>query len=156
MFNASRFRDKAITTHEEIIQAAEDAAEDSRFTELRPMAILNPDERASAGDMLDKLFQGEGRITTPQSQSAREKPSNIAPTQPQGGLAIAQKGPRRVSKPQLGVLGPLPAPMGKALRAGKRQPLPLAKLPAKDKQATDLWTWMSQDRKRVADIHRFS
>ncbi|KAL1961432.1 hypothetical protein VTO42DRAFT_160 [Malbranchea cinnamomea] len=40
--------------------------EASRGRTLRPfmeMAIINPDERASAADMLDKLFDGEGRTT---------------------------------------------------------------------------------------------
>ncbi|KAH7017750.1 kinase-like domain-containing protein [Ilyonectria destructans] len=47
----------------DIIEHVQRVSELAKFEPLRPMACLNPDERVSAGDMLDMMFGGEGRST---------------------------------------------------------------------------------------------
>lgn len=64
--NIAGFRGRPLQTTPLKVRAAQDAANGRDFRALRRMAIADPDQRASAGDMLDALFQGEGR-TTPRS-----------------------------------------------------------------------------------------
>lgn len=55
---------------EDIIEHVQRVSELAKFEPLRPMACLDPDERVSAGDMLDMMFGGEGRSTpgTPENR----------------------------------------------------------------------------------------
>ncbi len=68
VFDANGYRDRNIATEKEIIPAVLEAAQAENFQYLRPMAVVDPNQRASAGDMLDHLFNGEGRTTTTTDQ----------------------------------------------------------------------------------------
>ncbi|KJK76530.1 hypothetical protein H634G_08118 [Metarhizium anisopliae BRIP 53293] len=59
--NGAGFRQKPLHTTPLRIQAIQEAA--NEFRPLRDMAHADPRKRATAGDMLDKLFAGEGRTT---------------------------------------------------------------------------------------------
>ncbi|KAL8722087.1 MAG: hypothetical protein Q9225_001374 [Loekoesia sp. 1 TL-2023] len=63
VLNANGYREMTINTDADIIPAIQKAAEAEQFQALRPMAVLEPRERATAGYMLDRLFNGEGRTT---------------------------------------------------------------------------------------------
>lgn len=66
----------------------------TRFTELSPMACVNPEMRASAAQMLVKLYNGEG-LSTPKSQVRRINESKEA------GGAKAPAPPRGIQKRRL-------------------------------------------------------
>ncbi|KAI9886419.1 MAG: hypothetical protein M1823_001808 [Watsoniomyces obsoletus] len=55
-----------VHTEADIIPAIEQAAKDSNLGLLRMMAVVDPDRRPSAADMLNQMFGGEGRTTTDQ------------------------------------------------------------------------------------------
>ncbi|KID86236.1 calcium/calmodulin-dependent protein kinase [Metarhizium guizhouense ARSEF 977] len=59
--NGASFRQKPLHTTPLRIKAIQEAA--NEFRPLRDMAHVDPRERATAGDMLDRLFAGEGRTT---------------------------------------------------------------------------------------------
>ncbi|KAK2611908.1 hypothetical protein QQS21_002014 [Conoideocrella luteorostrata] len=61
--NVADFRAKDLYTTPQRIKAIQEAANDRMFQRLRDMAFADPGQRATAGDMLDKLFNGLGRIT---------------------------------------------------------------------------------------------
>lgn len=148
VFNANGYRDKAITKEAEIIPAVEDAAKAESFEQLRPMAIVDPNQRASAGDMLDTMFNGEGRTTARQSKPASGEEHSEAPrTQPRTVPTTTRRSLRRLSNLHGGgVLGTLPAAVARPSRVSKGQML----LPTKDKQPTDPWMRMAANKKRAA------
>ncbi|QLI71309.1 Mitogen-activated protein kinase kinase kinase 2 [Metarhizium brunneum] len=59
--NGAGFRQKPLHNTPLRIKAIQEAA--NEFRPLRDMAHVDPRERATAGDMLDRLFAGEGRTT---------------------------------------------------------------------------------------------
>jgi len=63
VMNVDGFRRKRLNTTASRIKAVEEAARHPDFYPLRDMAIVDPSLRASAGEMLDKLFSGDGRST---------------------------------------------------------------------------------------------
>ncbi|KAJ4209919.1 hypothetical protein NW767_000198 [Fusarium falciforme] len=62
--NAAGFRRKPRHSREQVFKAVWEAANWVRLRQFREMAIEDPDYRATAGDMLDKAFFGEGRTTS--------------------------------------------------------------------------------------------
>lgn len=66
--NAAGFREKMLHTTPLRIKAIQEGANEKEFQPLQDMAIEDPSKRATAGDMLDKLYAGEGR-TTPRSRT---------------------------------------------------------------------------------------
>ena len=129
VFNANGYRDKAIRTEAEIIPAVVDASKATGFEELKPVAIVDPEQRASAGHMLDAMFNGEGRTTAPQSKPTSEaERSETLQTQPRAGSIIARG---RV----------FPPTASRPSRIGKGQKLPPVK--------ADPWTRMAAKKKGV-------
>ncbi|KAH8726005.1 kinase-like domain-containing protein [Phaeosphaeriaceae sp. PMI808] len=63
VLNANGFRTKRFDTPRLCIKAVEEVANDYGFHPIQEMAAVNPEARASAADMLDKHFGGEGRST---------------------------------------------------------------------------------------------
>ncbi|RMZ67684.1 calcium calmodulin-dependent kinase [Pyrenophora seminiperda CCB06] len=59
--NVNGFREKQFATPASCISAVQEAANDVHFRGIYDMAIIDPEARASAGDMLNKLFNGNGR-----------------------------------------------------------------------------------------------
>ncbi|KAL7949352.1 calcium/calmodulin-dependent protein kinase [Trichoderma barbatum] len=66
--NMGNFRNKPLHTSALKARAIQEAADEEMFQEIRDMAFVDPSQRATAGDMLDKLFDGKGR-TTPSSRT---------------------------------------------------------------------------------------
>ena len=62
--NADEYQKKPLETNEQKINAALKAAKEPILHPLKDMAMVDPCQRASAAQMLDKLFGGEGRTTT--------------------------------------------------------------------------------------------
>lgn len=112
--NVDGYRGKPLHTNELKIRAVQEAANDSILCPLRDMAIIDPNQRASAAEMLDKLFDGEGRASpvnqVPKSHSTLEKArvglcksiSSITPTTSNSpashGLKARQRLPTKSSK----------------------------------------------------------
>ncbi|KAF1962523.1 calcium/calmodulin-dependent protein kinase [Byssothecium circinans] len=69
--NVAGFREKPLRTNELKIRAAHDAANDASFHSIQDMAFVDPERRASAAEMLDKIFNGEGR-STPRNQISKK------------------------------------------------------------------------------------
>ena len=61
--NASSFRDKPFHTLKLRVKAVQDGASDPEFQPLAHMAAVDPDKRASAADILEMHFKGDGRTT---------------------------------------------------------------------------------------------
>ncbi|KAL2691543.1 hypothetical protein Neosp_001931 [[Neocosmospora] mangrovei] len=61
--NAAGFQNKPTNPREQVFKAVREAADGVRLRQFRKMAIEDPDDRATAGDMLDKIFGGKGRTT---------------------------------------------------------------------------------------------
>ena len=61
------FRRKARSSKEERLAAIAAAAEHTAIFELKPMAHEDPTRRASAGQMLDAIYGGQGRTTPAQA-----------------------------------------------------------------------------------------
>jgi serine/threonine protein kinase len=61
--NVDGFQQKPFNTNELRVRRVAEATNNPDFGPLRDMAIVDPSRRASAGEMLDKLFNGEGRST---------------------------------------------------------------------------------------------
>ncbi|OAL22371.1 putative peroxisomal-coenzyme A synthetase [Fonsecaea nubica] len=59
VLNVDGYRDKTFGTHAEIIQSACNAAEDRDMSDIKDMVIVEPEERASAAQMLQRLLGGE-------------------------------------------------------------------------------------------------
>ncbi|KAM0417269.1 hypothetical protein ACHAPT_012710 [Fusarium lateritium] len=83
--NAAGFRGKMLHTTPLRIKAIQEAANEQEFQSLQDMAIEDPNKRATAGDMLGKLYSTEGR-TTPRSRTraaaiAAENAEPVAPEQ---------------------------------------------------------------------------
>ncbi|KAF2245170.1 kinase-like protein [Trematosphaeria pertusa] len=77
--NVSEFRKKRFDTHTLRVRAAQEAANEAGFHPIRAMVIVDPKARASAADMLDALFHGEGRSTPrDQMQSAPKVDRNAS------------------------------------------------------------------------------
>ncbi|KAF1828559.1 hypothetical protein BDW02DRAFT_574777 [Decorospora gaudefroyi] len=77
--NANGFRKKQFDTNALRVRAAQEAANEDGFHPIQDMAIVDPKVRASAADMLDKLFNGEERSTPrDRMQSAPEVDKNAA------------------------------------------------------------------------------
>jgi len=101
------FRRKRFNTSELRIRAVEEATRNPEFYPLRDMVIVDPSRRASAGEMLDMLFNGEGR-STPRNEiqdggrlAAASKPQ-LEPRKDGGRLVGASKRqpePQKVAKP---------------------------------------------------------
>ncbi|RSL71939.1 hypothetical protein CEP54_001063 [Fusarium duplospermum] len=63
--NAYGFQEKSSgKPYWRILEIVKEVAKGDMLRELRDMAIEEPDDRATAGDMLEKLFGGEGRTTS--------------------------------------------------------------------------------------------
>ena len=74
--NVDGFRDKPLQTNSLRVKAAQEAANVGIFHKIRDMAAVDPGRRAAAGDILDRLFKGEGR-TSPRNQiEPRSHPSD--------------------------------------------------------------------------------
>ena len=143
VFNANGYRDKAITTEAEIIPAVEDASKAKGFEQLRPMAIVDPEQRASAGHMLDAMFEGEGRTIAAQSKPVTREERSETLLQARAGPTTVRRRMQRLSNQQRGgVLKSLPT----TSHVGKGLTLP----PAKDKALVDPWTRMAANKKRLA------
>lgn len=65
--NAGRYREKPLHTINSKIRAVLEAAAEPVFHGIKDMAIVDPERRASAAQMLDRVFSGEGR-TTPRNE----------------------------------------------------------------------------------------
>ena len=76
--NDDGFQHKPLQSSGLRIKAAQDTANTSGLNPLQPMAAVDPAERAAAGDMLEKLFSGDGRITKRRTEQL--------PTGQRGGL----------------------------------------------------------------------
>lgn len=94
--NMDGFRGKPLNTNELKVRAVQEAA--NTCHPIRDMATVDPTRRASAAEMLDKLFNGEGR-STPRNQKLKSAPGeDKGATAPQKerkrGIAerVAQKG----------------------------------------------------------------
>lgn len=61
--NAAGYRRKPRHTREQVFKAVSEAANWKWLRPFREMAIEDPNRRATAGDMLDKVFRGRGRTT---------------------------------------------------------------------------------------------
>ncbi|KAF2793598.1 calcium/calmodulin-dependent protein kinase [Melanomma pulvis-pyrius CBS 109.77] len=61
--NVGGFRGKPSNTTGLKIRAVQEAANDPMFRFIQDMAIVDPERRASAAEMLEKLYNGEGRST---------------------------------------------------------------------------------------------
>ncbi|OAG35078.1 hypothetical protein AYO21_10751 [Fonsecaea monophora] len=59
VLNVDGYRDKIFGTNAEIIQSACSAAEDRDMSDIKDMVIVEPEQRASAAQMLQRLFGGE-------------------------------------------------------------------------------------------------
>lgn len=59
--DVDQFQSKRLTTTSLRIMAVQEALSVDTLHQLREMAVVNPTKRASAADMLDKLFGGKGR-----------------------------------------------------------------------------------------------
>lgn len=95
--NVAGFRGKMLHTTPLRIKAIQEAANEEEFRPLQDMATEDPSQRATAGDMLDKLFAGEGR-TTPRNRTSATAISaeNAEPEAPeqhieQGDAATGKK-----------------------------------------------------------------
>ncbi|KAL8993940.1 MAG: hypothetical protein Q9188_007201 [Gyalolechia gomerana] len=62
--NAKGYRDRQINSRDEAIKAALAAASDPEMTRIKEMAIVDPEKRASAAQMLVKNYDGVG-LSTP-------------------------------------------------------------------------------------------
>ncbi|KAM6521369.1 MAP kinase kinase kinase kinase activity [Fusarium solani] len=62
--NAAGYRRKPRRSLEQVLKAVGEAAMWPRLQMFQEMASENPDDRATAGDMLDKVFHGRGRTTS--------------------------------------------------------------------------------------------
>jgi serine/threonine protein kinase len=62
--NAAGYRRKPRRNLEQVLKAVGEAAMWPRLQMFHEMASENPDDRATAGDMLDKVFHGRGRTTS--------------------------------------------------------------------------------------------
>ncbi|PVH93669.1 kinase-like protein [Periconia macrospinosa] len=76
VLNVNGFRKKRFDTPALRIQAVQEAADDASFSLIQDMAIVDPKARASAADMLDKLFNGKGRLT-PRAAPRKERNHRI-------------------------------------------------------------------------------
>lgn len=61
--NAGGFREKPSQPPDRRNKAVQEAVSEEDFRTLRDMVHIDPNQRASPGDMLDKLFNGAGRST---------------------------------------------------------------------------------------------
>lgn len=68
--NVDNFRSKPLRTFTLRNKAIQDAAQTPTLRNLRGMAELDPSRRATAGDLLDQHFEGEGRVT-PRNQNQK-------------------------------------------------------------------------------------
>ena len=101
------YRKKCFGTNQHIIKSALEAAETTLLSPLKEMAILDPNERASAADMLRKLFKGEG-LTTPLDQLRDRRPCCDS----KSGSGHARIPAEKVVSPALNQA--IPLPMAKA------------------------------------------
>ena len=95
--NASGFRKKRFDTPALRVRAAQEAANDDRFQPIRAMAIVDPEERASAADMLDAHFKGEGR-STPRDQNQIQSAPEVERNAPAPRKAQTHKIQKIVAK----------------------------------------------------------
>lgn len=63
VMNVDGYRSKPLYINEQKIKAVQEAANDKLLQPIRPMAIIDPDQRASAADMLNDVFHGKGLTT---------------------------------------------------------------------------------------------
>ena len=68
ILNIGGFNEKPKNGLDLVRKAVKEAANEEEFAAIRKMAICDPQERASAAEMLDALFDGVGR-TTPRKQN---------------------------------------------------------------------------------------
>jgi hypothetical protein len=76
--NIAGFRGKRLHTSSLRNKAIKEAADDEVLKQLRDMAITDPSKRATAADILRKVFNGEGCITRRGHNHAAETGSNKA------------------------------------------------------------------------------
>lgn len=62
--NAADYRSRPKSTRMQGFRAVGEAAMWPGLKEYRKMAFVNPNDRATAGDMLDEVFGGQGRTTS--------------------------------------------------------------------------------------------
>lgn len=68
MLNVRQFRSSTpFKTNDDVNKAILDASNEAIVVSIRPMAIVNPEERASAAQMLVELYNGNG-LSTPRNQ----------------------------------------------------------------------------------------
>lgn len=67
------FRKKPLHSLDLRIQAVQEAAQEPEFEPLCAMAIVDVEQRASAADMLDKLYAGKGRTTPHNTEKSKPK-----------------------------------------------------------------------------------
>lgn len=84
------FQEKPFTDFNSWLKAIQEAAADSRVESLTDMVIADPIRRASAGDMLDKLFGGKGCSTSPPADKAVSKSGESIETRLSAKAAVSK------------------------------------------------------------------
>ena len=93
------FRRKPLQTVQQRIKATQEAASTGMLRPLKGMAEIDPSKRASAADMLDQVFAGEGR-TTPRDRISvaaisttgmRQRPRPLKQPVESGGPVVTEK-----------------------------------------------------------------
>ncbi|KAM3501324.1 hypothetical protein MY11210_009389 [Beauveria gryllotalpidicola] len=147
--NAGGFREKPLHSPSLRIKAVEEAANTQIFQPIRDMAKADHNLRATAADMLDKLFAGEGR-TTPSNQirAAAIDSDNAGPGPSEQCIEPDTVSKKRSKEP---IVAERPLREAAAAARGSRPeqlPRPAVQLPALEAQAVDLPV---QKRRRQAD-----
>lgn len=73
VYNTHNFRDTLYNSPHEVVATLQAICGEEDWKLLQPMSRIDPLERASAGDMLDLVFQGNGRVT---QVSETQEPDN--------------------------------------------------------------------------------
>ena len=113
VMDVNGYRKKRFGTNQHIIENALKAAETTLLSPLKDMAILDPNERASAADMLIKLYKGEG-LTTPLDQIRDRRPCRDL----KSGSGDARIRAEKVVSPALNQVTPLPMVKARARLPG--------------------------------------
>ncbi|EER36541.1 calcium/calmodulin-dependent protein kinase [Histoplasma capsulatum H143] len=100
------YRNKALATSDQKVEATLEAAETQELRSLKDMVAIDPKHRASAAQMLLKIYDGEG-LTTPRNQiegifasgQSFNAHANDTPTLTRGGLDAGRQRTRRSLTP---------------------------------------------------------
>lgn len=101
------YRNKALATRDKRVEATLEVAETQELRSLKDMVAIDPKHRASAAQMLLKVYDGEG-FTTPRNQQIEgifasdqsfNAHANDTPTLPRGGFDAGRQRTRRSLTP---------------------------------------------------------